>query len=243
MDGTIPTGEANRTFEQLAEPFRREIRVHCYRMMGSLHEAEDLVQETYLRAWRSFDSFEGGAFRAWLYRIATNACLNALKSRDQHSPRLLPDQLGPASTTMSPRAPATDVAWLEPYPDSSLEGIQDAAPTPESRYSSRESVQLAFVAAIQHLPPRQRAAPGFSDSIFFSGASAGLSAGFCGCASSEISVRLFSRMIQPREPSSDAVREDARPVSQSSRRALGYSDVATCVMRPQWPAAPSVQAT
>ena len=154
----MPAAEANQTFEQRAEPFRREIRVHCYRMMGSLHEAEDLVQETYLRAWRHFDSFEGGSFRAWLYRIATNACLNALESRKQHAQRLLPDQLGPASATMQAGAPATDVAWLEPYPDSSLEGIEDAAPTPESRYSSRESVQLAFVAAIQQLPPRQRAA-------------------------------------------------------------------------------------
>jgi RNA polymerase sigma-70 factor (ECF subfamily) len=152
-----PAAEAGSTFERLAEPLRREIKVHCYRMMGSLHEAEDLVQEAYLRAWRNFDGFQGGAFRAWLYRIATNACLNALERRRQ-TQRVLPDQLGPASAAMPPGAPATDVAWLEPYPDSSLEGIADAGPTPEARYSSRESVQLAFVAAIQQLPPRQRAA-------------------------------------------------------------------------------------
>jgi RNA polymerase sigma-70 factor (ECF subfamily) len=150
---------ANQAFERLAEPLRREIKLHCYRMLGSLHEAEDLVQETYLRAWRSFDSFEGqgpGSFRAWLYRIATNACLNALASR-KHVQRLLPDQLGPATVQMPDGAPATDVAWLEPYPDSSLEGIADDAPNPEARYTSREAVQLAFVAAIQQLPPRQRA--------------------------------------------------------------------------------------
>ncbi len=152
----MDTTEANDAFERIAEPLRREIKVHCYRMMGSLHEAEDLVQETYLRAWRSFDSFAGGSFRAWLYRIATNACLNALASR-KHARRFLPDQLGPASTT-PPGAPATDVAWLEPFPDSNLEGIADASPTPEARYSSRESVKLAFVTAIQELPPRQRAA-------------------------------------------------------------------------------------
>jgi RNA polymerase sigma-70 factor, ECF subfamily len=152
-----PPEPARKAFERLAEPFRREIKLHCYRMLGSLHDAEDLVQETYLRAWRSFDSFEGGSFRAWLYRIATNACLNALASRKQ-AQRLLPDQRAPASTLMPDGTPATDVAWLEPYPDSNLEGIADEAPNPEARYSSREAVQLAFVAAIQALPPRQRAA-------------------------------------------------------------------------------------
>ncbi len=153
----MSAAEASHAFERLAEPFRREVKVHCYRMMGSLHEAEDLVQETYLRAWRHFGTFEGGSLRAWLYRIATNACLNALESR-RHAQRVLPDQLRPASATMPPGAPATEVAWLEPYPDASLDGIADAAPTPEARYTSRESVQLAFVAAIQQLPPRQRAA-------------------------------------------------------------------------------------
>jgi RNA polymerase sigma-70 factor (ECF subfamily) len=144
-------------FEQLAEPFRREIKLHCYRMLGSLHEADDLVQETYLRAWRSFDTFDGGNFRAWLYRIATNSCLNALASR-KHAQRLLPDQHGPSTGQMPNGKPATEVAWLEPYPDSNLEGIADGVLNPEARYSARESVQLAFVAAVQELPPRQRAA-------------------------------------------------------------------------------------
>jgi RNA polymerase sigma-70 factor (ECF subfamily) len=125
-------------------------------MLGSLHEAEDLVQDTYLRAWRSFDSFEGGSFRAWLYKIATNACLNALESR-KHALRFMPDQRAPAASEMPNGVPATDVAWLEPYPDSNLDGIADDAPTPEAHYASREAVQLAFVAAIQQLPPRQRA--------------------------------------------------------------------------------------
>jgi RNA polymerase sigma-70 factor, ECF subfamily len=152
------SAHTSEAFERLAEPFRREIKLHCYRMLGSLHEAEDIVQETYLRAWRSFDSFEGRSFRAWLYRIATNACLNALASRKQLQ-RLLPDQHAPAAATvqMPEGAPPTEVAWLEPYPDSNLEGIADDAPNPEARYASREAVQLAFVAAIQQLPPRQRA--------------------------------------------------------------------------------------
>jgi RNA polymerase sigma-70 factor (ECF subfamily) len=133
--------------------------VHCYRMLGSVHEAEDLAQETYLRAWRTFDSFnnvEGGSFRAWLYRIATNAYLNALASRKDRQ-RFLPNQLGPATLQMPPN-PATDVAWLEPYPSAYLEGIGDEATNPEARYAAREAVQLAFVAAIQLLPARRRAA-------------------------------------------------------------------------------------
>jgi RNA polymerase sigma-70 factor, ECF subfamily len=159
----VNQGDANQSFEQLAEPFRRELKLHCYRMLGSMHEAEDLVQETYLRAWRSFSSFEAnssdgqGSIRAWLYRIATNACLNAIESR-KHLHRLLPDQLGPATTQVPDGAPATEVAWLEPYPDSNVDWIADDAPNPEARYTSREAVQLAFVATIQQLPPRQRAA-------------------------------------------------------------------------------------
>jgi RNA polymerase sigma-70 factor (ECF subfamily) len=153
----------DQTFERLAEPLRRGIKLHCYRMLGSLHEAEDLVQETYLRAWRSFSRFEAGSsdergsFRAWLYRIATNACLNALEGR-KNQKRYMPDQLGPASPPKLEGEPALDVPWLEPYPDANIEGFADAAPNPEARYTARESMQLAFVAAIQQLPPRQRAA-------------------------------------------------------------------------------------
>ena len=148
----------NRAFEQLVEPFRREIKLHCYRMLGSLHDAEDLVQETYLRAWRSFDSFEGrGSLRSWLYRIATNACLNAIASR-KHASRTLPDQWGKATTRMPDGTRSADVAWLEPYPDVYLEDIPDDAPGPDARYAAREAVQLAFVAVVQQLPPRQRAA-------------------------------------------------------------------------------------
>jgi RNA polymerase sigma-70 factor (ECF subfamily) len=149
----------SRAFEQLAEPLRREIKLHCYRMLGSLHEAEDVVQDTYLRAWRGFDGFEGGSFRAWLYRIATNTSLDAIASRKQ-AQRFLPDQRAPAAATvqMPDGVPPTDVAWLEPYPDANFEEIADEALNPEARYTAREAVQLAFVAAIQQLPPRQRAA-------------------------------------------------------------------------------------
>jgi RNA polymerase sigma-70 factor (ECF subfamily) len=144
-------------FHHLAEPYRRELQLHCYRMMGSLHEAEDLVQETFLRAWRGRADFEGrGSLRGWLYRIATNACLNALAGRARMR-RLLPEERGPPSNQRPEPEPAGEIAWLEPYPDLGLDGLVDNAPGPEARYEMREAVQLAFVAAIQHLPPRQRA--------------------------------------------------------------------------------------
>jgi RNA polymerase sigma-70 factor (ECF subfamily) len=153
----LPDGQnARARFERLAEPLRRELKVHCYRMLGSVHEAEDLVQETYLRAWHNFEQFAArGSFSAWLYQIATNACLNVLRRRK--GPRILPDRQGPAADQMPDGSRATNVAWLEPYPDAELPDIADQEPGPEARYTSRESVQLAFVAVIQHLPPRQRA--------------------------------------------------------------------------------------
>jgi RNA polymerase sigma-70 factor (ECF subfamily) len=144
-------------FQQLTEPYRQELRLHCYRMMGSFHDAEDLVQDTFLRAWRGLNGFEGRAsFRGWLYRIATNACLNALANR-RNTHRVLPPAEGPPAEQPPDGEPATEVAWVEPYPDTALEAIADTAPTPEARYEMREAVQLAFVAAIQRLPPRQRA--------------------------------------------------------------------------------------
>ena len=133
-----------RAFAQLTSPYRRELQVHCYRMLGSLHDAEDLVQETMLRAWRRIGAFEGRtSLRRWLYRIATNACLNTL----EREPRVV---LLPAVGEVDP-PPLARVSWLQPYPDSLL------PEDPQTRLDLRESVALAFLAAIQHLPPRQRA--------------------------------------------------------------------------------------
>jgi RNA polymerase sigma-70 factor (ECF subfamily) len=142
-------------FGHLAEAHRRGLQLHCYQMTGSLHDAEDVVQETLLRAWRRLDAFEErGLFRGWLQRIATNACLDHLRRRSR---RVLPEALGgPAEPTIPPGAPS-DVPWLEPYPDALLDGLPDRAPGPEARYELRESVELAFIAAIQYLQPRQRA--------------------------------------------------------------------------------------
>jgi RNA polymerase sigma-70 factor (ECF subfamily) len=139
-------------FETVVERHRREIQVHCYRMLGSLSDAEDLTQETFLRAWKGRDGFEGRAsVRTWLYRIATNACLDALARRPR---RVLPDQLGPSGEPAGPIA-AADLPWLEPYPDRLL-----ATPAPDDTGAvvvERETIELAFLAAVQYLPPRQRA--------------------------------------------------------------------------------------
>ena len=143
--------------EQFIEAHRAEIRLHCYRMTGSLQDAEDLVQETLIRAWRSWSEFEGrSSSRTWLYRIATNLTLNFLHSRDR-ARRSLPAMEGRSAEGMSTSEPRPREAWVDPYPDAWLEGIPVAAPGPEARYESAEAVRLAFIAAIQHLPPRQRA--------------------------------------------------------------------------------------
>ena len=140
-------------FQELVEPYRRELHLHCYRILGSLQDAEDIVQETLLAAWRGLGGFEERAsLRSWLYRIATNRCLNALRDRKRR-----PQEMPPMSQVPKPTRMA-EPTWLDPYPDMLLEGIADTAPGPESRYETRESVGLAFATALQHLPPRQRAA-------------------------------------------------------------------------------------
>jgi RNA polymerase sigma-70 factor (ECF subfamily) len=140
-------------FERRAETHRRELLAHCYRMLGSLHDAEDALQETLFRAWQSREAFEGRAsFRAWLYRIATNACLDELR---RHPRRVLPPNHGPAARAGEPTpAPIDEPIWLEPFPDALFDATP---PDPEAVYTARESVALAFLAAIQQLPPRQRA--------------------------------------------------------------------------------------
>jgi RNA polymerase sigma-70 factor (ECF subfamily) len=139
------TAAREDTYGQLIEPHRAELRAHCYRMLGSVHDAEDALQDALLRAWRALPRFEGrSSVRSWLYRIATNACLDLLARR--------------------PRQPAE---WPEPFPDEMLE-IEDGRAAPEARYEQRESIELAFVAALQHLPATQRAALLLRDVLGFS---------------------------------------------------------------------------
>ncbi|SEF47121.1 RNA polymerase sigma-70 factor, ECF subfamily [Actinacidiphila yanglinensis] len=147
-------GRTDAEFAALAGPFRRELLAHCYRLLGSVDDAEDLVQETYLRAWRSYRRFEGrSSTRTWLYRIATNACLSALGHRSR---RLLPAGLGAATGRSD--------GWLQPLPDALVIG----EPTdPEAVAVSRESIRLAFVASVQYLPPKQRAVLLLRDVLLF----------------------------------------------------------------------------
>ncbi|NDU71324.1 sigma-70 family RNA polymerase sigma factor [Actinomadura sp. DSM 109109] len=142
----------DRDFQTLADPYRRELLAHCYRMLGSIHDAEDLVQETFLRAWRAYGDFEGrSSLRTWLYRIATNACLTAI---DQRGHRPMPSGLGaPSEEPERPVVASDEVPWLEPAPNAVL-GAEAADPA--TIVTARESTRLAFVAALQHLPARQR---------------------------------------------------------------------------------------
>jgi RNA polymerase sigma-70 factor (ECF subfamily) len=142
-------------FGRLVEPHRGELHAHCYRMLGSVHDAEDALQESMLRAWRGLRGFEGrSSLRSWLYTIATNACLNQIARRPK---RVLPIDYGPATDPHDgPGEPIVESVWIEPYPDEKL-GVEDGYAAPDARYEQRESVELAFVAALQYLPATQRA--------------------------------------------------------------------------------------
>jgi RNA polymerase sigma-70 factor (TIGR02960 family) len=146
-------------FTALVEPHRPELRVHCYRMLGSLQDAEDAVQETLLAAWRGLGGFEErSSVRTWLYRIATNRCRNAVRASASRPPDGV--RPGPLPYSGAPPEPTRlgDVPWLQPFPDALLAGLADQAPGPEARYESREAISLAFITAVQLLPPNQRAA-------------------------------------------------------------------------------------
>ena len=154
-DGLLSRARAGDpdAFGELVGPHRRELEVHCYRITGSVQDAEDMVQETLLAAWRGLAGFkERSSVRAWLYRIATNRCLNALRDTGRRQPPSPPSPSWPPEPTSR-----DEPVWLEPYPDALLEGIADTAAGPEARYEARETIELAFIAALQHLPPRQRA--------------------------------------------------------------------------------------
>ena len=152
-------------FRALVEPYRRELHVHCYRLLGSVDDAEDLVQETLMNAWRGLGRFEGrSSVRRWLYRIATNACVSALRRERLRTPDITPAE---APSGEPPPTPIDEPVWLEPYPDALLEDIPDHGADPACRYSGREAIQLAFITALQRLPARQRAVLVLRDVLAF----------------------------------------------------------------------------
>jgi RNA polymerase sigma-70 factor (ECF subfamily) len=163
--GSRPSG--GLAFPELVEYHRSDLHAHCYRMLGSLHDADDALQETLIRASRALPRFEGrSSLRTWLYRIATNVCLDVIGGRPK---RVLPTDYGPPG----PPAAGGDgqalpqQTWVEPYPDEAI-GVADETTCPEARYERREALELAFVAALQHLPPRQRAVLVLRDVLGFS---------------------------------------------------------------------------
>ena len=149
-------------FRELTDPYRRELHVHCYRILGSFQDAEDLLQETLLSAWQALERFDGRSLRAWLYRIATNRCLNYLRDNARR-PKVA--TMAESRSALAEAIPSDEPWWLDPYPDSLMD---DVALGPEARYDARESIALSFVAGLQRLPTQQRAALVLRDVLGFS---------------------------------------------------------------------------
>jgi RNA polymerase sigma-70 factor (ECF subfamily) len=201
-----------QAFERLTTPHRRELLVHCYRMLGSLDDADDAVQETMLKAWRGLAGFEGrSSVRAWLYRIATNACLDAL---DHRARRILPAAVAaPADPRRPPDPDDPQVPWLQPYPDALLDPVEpDPLADPAAAVVRREHIELAFVAAVQYLPPRQRAVLLLREVLGFSAAeTAGMLA--TTPASVNSALQRARTTLQDRLPAGD--RTPTPPVAQA----------------------------
>jgi RNA polymerase sigma-70 factor, ECF subfamily len=211
-DREVPAaGAHDRDFSTHAEPYRRELLAHCYRMTGSLHDAEDLVQETLLRAWKAYDRFEGrSSMRTWLHRIATNTCLTALEGRQR---RPLPTGLaGSSSDPAAELVERREVPWLEPLPD-----LTDDPADPSVIVGSRESVRLAFVAALQHLSPRQRAVLLLRDVLQWKSAEVAAAIGTTTIAVNSLLQRARSQLETVRPSSGDRL---AAPDSTEARDLL-----------------------
>jgi RNA polymerase sigma-70 factor (ECF subfamily) len=204
-------------FASLLQPYRGELHAHCYRMLGSVHDAEDAMQEVLLRAWRALGRFEGrSSLRSWLYTIATNTCLNAIARRPK---RVLPIDYGPRTDPHhGPGEPLVESVWIEPYPDREI-GLEDGPYAPEARYEQRESVELAFTAALQHLPPNQRAVLILREVLGFSAAEV--------AESLETSVPSVNSALQRARKTVD----DKLPAEsqQKTLRALGDERLTTIV--------------
>jgi RNA polymerase sigma-70 factor (TIGR02960 family) len=186
MEGTTALERARAgdgdAFQALLEPHRRELLVHCYRILGSLQDAEDVLQEVLMSAWGALERFDGRSLRAWLYRIATNRCLNFLRDQKRRPQSVLLAE--PARRGDGGLVSSDEPWWLEPYPDAL---IDDSSVSPEARYDSRESIALSFVASLQHLPPQQRAVLVLRDVLGFSASEV---AGILGTTSTSVNSAL-----------------------------------------------------
>jgi RNA polymerase sigma-70 factor (ECF subfamily) len=213
------TAGSEDAFARLVEPYRGELHAHCYRMLGSVHDAEDSLQETLLRAWRGLARFEGrSSLRSWLYTIATNTSLNAIEKRPK---RVLPiDYTSAADPHGGPRDPLVESVWVEPYPDERL-GLEDGYAAPEARYERRESVELAFIAALQLLPANQRAALILREVL-------GFSAKECAATLDTTTASVNSALQRARKTVEDKLPEQSQ---QQTRRALGDEKVGEIVDR------------
>ena len=201
-------------FVQRAEPFRRELLAHCYRMLGAADEAEDLVQETYLRAWRAYGTFEGrSSLRVWLYRIATNACLTALEQRGRRAlPSGIADPAGDADAPAGPQEP--DVAWLQPMPDAL---VAPESQDPATIVAARESLRLALIASLQYLPARQRAVLLLREVLGFPAAEVATMLGMSVAAIKSMLQRARARLEEV-TPTREGIVE---PTDPHARRLLG----------------------
>src|SRR5215469_12222959 len=217
-------------FAELVEEHRRELVLHCYRILGSVQDAEDAVQETFLAAWQHIAGFEArSSVRTWLYRIATNRCLMALRSARRRQPT---DLAVPISPFPEPNA-TSDVVWLEPYPDLLSEGIEDAEPGPDARFAAREAISLAFVAALQLLPPRQRAVLILRDVLGFRAkevaAMLDTSEESASSALRHARANLHSRLPSPADPPPAPNSQAERAIIEQLATAYEAGDVACLV--------------
>ena len=203
---------SDEEFARVTEPFRRELMAHCYRMLGSVHDAEDIVQETYLRAWRSYRGFENrSSVRTWLYRIATNACLTALQHRSR---RVLPSALGgPADNPYAePVSAGPEVAWLQPIPTS---WVSSASDDPAAVIASRESLRLALIASLQHLPAQQRAVLMLRDVLAFPAAEVAAMLGISISAVKSALQRARARIKEAAPTADDDIIEPTEPQARA----------------------------